>query len=394
MKLNKNFFLLLQGQCVSNIGNMIYRISYMWWIQSVTGSTLKTSLAILLSMIPNVFLAPIISDYMKNKNLKKIIIFSDIFSGIINIIVSCLVLSGYFSINILYILILFMGISSCFFKPAVFAILPAIVDDSLLVKANSISTTCMSIFSIIGTAIGSALIINYGIGVAFLINGATFLLSAMSETLIRYTKAKFFINKKPSFISGFLLLKSSLFQYPISKYVLLYGGINFFLAIIIVYLPFLANDVVLYGQMKNAETIATIIVGMVLGKIGSDKFIRHKNFVYYSTLAIIIGYLLIGISSNRYILILAEMILGAGVLITGVTINSSLQIYTSKDDMIKVATLKNAINDLFMTTGTLFAGFLGVFYYPNLIILVLSGLFLIFISILYRNDKVRISDDI
>lgn len=117
-KLGNNYLLLLQGQAVSNIGNMIYRIAYMWWVQSVTGSTMQTSIAVLLSMIPNIILAPYIADYISTRNLKKIIVLSDLFSGLLNILAGFLILTGNFTLYSLYGLIILMGISSCFFKPS------------------------------------------------------------------------------------------------------------------------------------------------------------------------------------------------------------------------------------------------------------------------------------
>lgn len=382
-KLGKNYLLLLQGQAVSNIGNMIYRIAYMWWVQSITGSTMQTSIAVLLSMIPNIILAPYIADYISTRNLKNIIIISDNFSGLLNIFAAFLIISGIFNIYTLYVLILFMGVSTCFFKPSAFALLPQLVNKKLLVKANGLNSTISSITSVIGVALGSYLLSKFNISFIFFINGVTFLLSAFSECFIKYTSEKVNISKKISLITGLRVLKDGVQDINSFKFILLFGATNFFLSVLVVYLPFLASDVIIYGYMKNAESIAMIIAGVFVGKIGIEKYIRDDRIVYIALFIIIIGYFLLGLQMDNSVLIIAEVFIGSGVLFTGVIINSILQSRTENNQMTKIATLKNLFSDVFMTVGTLTAGILGLYASPSIIVFSLFFIFLLMIILFY-----------
>lgn len=388
-KLGKNYLLLLQGQAVSNIGNMIYRIAYMWWVQSITGSTMQTSIAVLLSMIPNIILAPYIADYISTRNLKNIIIISDNFSGLLNIFAAFLIISGIFNIYTLYVLILFMGVSTCFFKPSAFALLPQLVNKKLLVKANGLNSTISSITSVIGVALGSYLLSKFNISFIFFINGVTFLLSAFSECFIKYTSEKVNISKKISLITGLRVLKDGVQDINSFKFILLFGATNFFLSVLVVYLPFLASDVIIYGYMKNAESIAMIIAGVFVGKIGIEKYIRDDRIVYIALFIIIIGYFLLGLQMDNSVLIIAEVFIGSGVLFTGVIINSILQSRTENNQMTKIATLKNLFSDVFMTVGTLTAGILGLYASPSIIVFSLFFIFLLMIILFYYFFEMR-----
>lgn len=350
---------------------------------------MQTSIAVLLSMIPNIILAPYIADYISTRNLKNIIIISDNFSGLLNIFAAFLIISGIFNIYTLYVLILFMGVSTCFFKPSAFALLPQLVNKKLLVKANGLNSTISSITSVIGVALGSYLLSKFNISFIFFINGVTFLLSAFSECFIKYTSEKVNISKKISLITGLRVLKDGVQDINSFKFILLFGATNFFLSVLVVYLPFLASDVIIYGYMKNAESIAMIIAGVFVGKIGIEKYIRDDRIVYIALFIIIIGYFLLGLQMDNSVLIIAEVFIGSGVLFTGVIINSILQSRTENNQMTKIATLKNLFSDVFMTVGTLTAGILGLYASPSIIVFSLFFIFLLMIILFYYFFEMR-----
>ena len=57
--MNRNFFLLWQGQMVSQVGSAVFRIAMMFWIKHTTGSATLMGLIAMVSALPMVIFGPI-----------------------------------------------------------------------------------------------------------------------------------------------------------------------------------------------------------------------------------------------------------------------------------------------------------------------------------------------
>ena len=56
---NRNYFLLWQGQFVSQLGNQVYAVAMLFWITHATNSASVLGLMMMLSSLPAVILGPI-----------------------------------------------------------------------------------------------------------------------------------------------------------------------------------------------------------------------------------------------------------------------------------------------------------------------------------------------
>jgi predicted MFS family arabinose efflux permease len=91
---------------------------------------------------------------------------------------------------ILYVLTVFQLGLSTFFEPAKTAAIPSIVEDRELVAANAISSVTWSVMLTLGAAIGGLITSWFGTDVAFILDAATYLLSAALIASIRVTKRR------------------------------------------------------------------------------------------------------------------------------------------------------------------------------------------------------------
>jgi len=89
---------------------------------------------------------------------------------------------------IIYVLTVFQLGLSTFFEPAKTAAIPSIVEDRELVAANAISSVTWSAMLTIGAAIGGIITDAFGTNVAFILDAATYLLSAALIASIRVPK--------------------------------------------------------------------------------------------------------------------------------------------------------------------------------------------------------------
>ena len=73
------------------------------------------------------------------------------------------------------------GVATGFFRPAVYAGLPNLVDDDDLTEANSLFASVENLAWMIGPVIGGAILATRGADLAYWINAVTFLVSAASR---------------------------------------------------------------------------------------------------------------------------------------------------------------------------------------------------------------------
>lgn len=193
---NKNYLLLWQGQFVSRLGTMVYSIVIALWLKEMAEANAATSSAsgsivgsfFMLSAIPMVLLSALGGAVADRFPRKKIIIFGDLFSGSIIIILSILLFTlpsgNYWGIVAVFIVGMLLSTSGSFFGPAISASVPDLVPAKKLNTANSMGQLSMKVSTLFGQGVGPILMGVLGVPLLVLINGITYWISAVSESFI------------------------------------------------------------------------------------------------------------------------------------------------------------------------------------------------------------------
>src|SRR5881396_3323356 len=79
----RDFGWLWWGQLVSQIGDGITRLALLWFVYSITGSALQTTVIGLLQTLPPVIFGPLIGVYLDRLPKKSIMIVSDLLRAVI-----------------------------------------------------------------------------------------------------------------------------------------------------------------------------------------------------------------------------------------------------------------------------------------------------------------------
>ena len=200
LKKNKNFILLFFGQLVSNLGQVFYTFAISWYILDLTGSAGSSGLYLAFGAIVAIIFTPLGGVISDRFNRAKIIYITDyvrgfsillagliiMYNGVINIGSFSLDLSSFsFKLIVLYINSFILSANSALFGPAVSAIIPSIVPDEALQKANASLQTQGSIVNIAGLVLAGALYSLIGVAAIFIINGIAYIGSAISEMFIK-----------------------------------------------------------------------------------------------------------------------------------------------------------------------------------------------------------------
>jgi len=187
--MNKDFLLLWQGQFVSRLGSQAYMIAMMFWLKHATGSATLMGTLMMLSMLPMVLLGPFGGTFADLHSRRKIIVISDIILGVLVISLASLIFAAPDATGAIVAALLAVGVVSgviaAFFYPAITAAIPSIVPEEKVAAANSLNEGAYHVSTLIGQGIGGLLFRILGAPVLFLIDGLSYIYSAISELFIK-----------------------------------------------------------------------------------------------------------------------------------------------------------------------------------------------------------------
>jgi MFS family permease len=181
---NRNLSVLFGGQVVSAFGDWLFVLALAILAFDLTGSATIVAALTFLRLLPYVLLLPFSGILADRGNRKALMIGADLGRGAC--MLGLLFVSTEERIWVAFPLVFATTILSSLFNPAMNSVLPAVVgDDEKLVQANSIWSQMEALSFVLGPALGGVLALLGTPRLAFLINGATFLVSAATLLFVR-----------------------------------------------------------------------------------------------------------------------------------------------------------------------------------------------------------------
>jgi MFS family permease len=180
---NRNYRCTWLGQVVSEIGDFFNNVAVLSLVVRTTGSGLALGGLMLARAIPAVLAAPIAGVALDRMDRRRIMIASDL--------VRAAVAAGFVlvvyrpSTELLYLLSALLMFASPFFASGRAAILPAITSPAELHTANSLTQTTQWATLTIGTMLAGFAVARLGFAGAFVIDSASFVLSALAIMALR-----------------------------------------------------------------------------------------------------------------------------------------------------------------------------------------------------------------
>lgn len=185
---NRSFRQLWLGQIVSQMGDWFNTIALYTIILQLTGSGRDVGLLLVARFVPSFLFGPVAGVVADRFSRQRIMIVSDLLRAVV--VLGFLFVRRADQLWIIYVLtVLQLGLST-FFEPAKTAAIPSIVEDRELVAANAISSVTWSAMLTIGAALGGIMTSAFGTDVSFVLDAATYLLSAALIASIRVPKRK------------------------------------------------------------------------------------------------------------------------------------------------------------------------------------------------------------
>lgn len=185
---NKEFILLLQGNAVSTIGDLMYSVAIGYWVYEQTGSSGLMGIMSSISMFVTMFLSPFCGSIVDKCNRKWVIVGIDVVQGILMLAVGVLAYMNALNVPIVLVAALLAAFGSVFYSPAISTLMLDIIPRGDMVRGQSIHSGISTLINLVGTAFSGAMVAFFGVPLIVVINGLSNLYSAVTELFIRVPK--------------------------------------------------------------------------------------------------------------------------------------------------------------------------------------------------------------
>ncbi len=187
---HRPFALLWAGQVTSRLGDSIYTIALAWWVLKETGSAFTMSTVVLAAFAPMLLFVLVGGVLGDRVSRLRVMFAADVIRGGVALVLAMMAAAGLLELWVLYAGSVVFGFAQAFFQPAYVAVVPELTPEELLPSANALTALSMQLATVVGPAIGAATIALGGVAIGFALNGASFIVSAMTLLAIDWSRAR------------------------------------------------------------------------------------------------------------------------------------------------------------------------------------------------------------
>ena len=181
----RSFRLLTGGQFASTIGDFCYAVALPWLVLSNHGTTVLLGIVLACYGVPRTVLMPaggVLTDKIGPRTL---MLFADLLRCVLAGVLTVLAARHTASLVTLGPTAALIGAGEGLFVPASFTIMPSLLKEGQLAAGNALSSAAVQVGSLLGPALGGALVATTGASTAAMgVDAASFGVSALTLALI------------------------------------------------------------------------------------------------------------------------------------------------------------------------------------------------------------------
>lgn len=185
---NKDYILLLQGNVVSTIGDLMYSVAIGYWVYEQTGSNSLMGIMSAISMFVTMFLSPFTGSIVDKCNRKWVLVGMDLLQSAVMLTIGILAYLGKLNIPGVLIAAFLAALGTVFYAPAANTLMIDIIPHDDMVRGQSIFSGANSLINMVGTAFSGVMVAFFGVPLIVIINGLSNLYSAITELFIHVPK--------------------------------------------------------------------------------------------------------------------------------------------------------------------------------------------------------------
>lgn len=353
------------GQAISQLGDSIYYVSFMFMAQQVTGSYSMVGYVGAMEMLPYVLFGPYSGVVADRIDRKRVMLISDLSSAAALIGFAILVFGFHGKPPTWTLLAIPFALSSmrCFFMPAKSASIPRLVPAELLTKANALSSSTFNFMGLAGLAFAATVIAKlYDLvpqdffGILLLVNALSFAGSAVFIYRLPALKPERKEERHPfaDFRSGLgyirrrhdlkmLIVLVSLFRIGVAPFFVMYVAAN-----------------ILWFGGKPSTLMwfeFTFFAGMIIGSLVAARMKVRRPTVALSLELLLVGlFILVMAIPNIGLFYLSNLLCGIVVAAGDVPISTYLQVSVEDAFRGRVNAVKDMVSISVMPLGMAMGG--------------------------------------
>ena len=181
---NKDYILLLQGNTVSTIGDLMYSVAIGYWVYEKTGSSSLMGIMSAISLFVTMFLSPFSGSIVDKVSRKWVLVGMDLMQAAVMLTIGVLAYLDKLNVPGVLMAAFLAALGSVFYSPAVSTLMIDIIPHDDMVRGQSIFSSVNSLISMVGTAFSGVMVAFFGVPLIVVINGLSNLYSAISELFI------------------------------------------------------------------------------------------------------------------------------------------------------------------------------------------------------------------
>jgi MFS family permease len=169
---NVRFLRLWAGQGISFVGDFVSTVALVILVVDLSGNASAVGGLLVARLVPTLA-SPLVGVLADRLDRRTILVASDLARAV-------LILAAVFTrdLVVLYVLVFLMGVARTFFNPTIRAAFPSVVGEGDLTRANALINGTFSVSYAVGPAVGGLLVAATGVSAAFVLDAATYLISA------------------------------------------------------------------------------------------------------------------------------------------------------------------------------------------------------------------------
>jgi len=344
---HRSFRLFWLASVASTIALQMQIVAVGWQVYQLTHSPFDLGIVGLVQFIPSLFLVFVVGHVADRHDRRQVARFSILVEAIAAGLLAAGSLGGWLTKEAIFAIVFVIGAGRAFSKPTMSAMLPTLMQPSLLPRAVAGSASATQVAIIIGPAIGGFLYVA-GPSAVYITSCVLFVLCSVLVSMIKVETppAKRENATLKSVFAGIAYIRSkpAIFgAISLDLFAVLLGGAT-------ALLPVYAHDIlhtnsVGLGLLRSAPAVGALSVAIFLarnplkGRIGRTMFIAVGIF----GLATIV----FGLSQSFVVSLLALVVLGASDMISVVVRSTFVQLETPDEMRGRVS----AVNSVFIGTS-------------------------------------------
>lgn len=298
---SKNFRIFLYGNTVSVLGIWIQRLAMGWQAWQLSESSLVVGVVAAGQFLPLLLFTPFFGVIVDRIRPRYGAILMHGIMMVIALVLAASTLADFMSIELLVFLSFCHGLANSAYSPIRLSLIPDLVPQNQFPSAVAISAVVFNTARFIGPGIAGAIVTLYGLGFAYLANGASYLPVILSLLVIRtYRKAPGPAAKKNYLAELAEGLRYTRDHPTIRKVIVVAGVSTFFGRGVLELMPAFAALIFAGGSAELAALMAAAGAGAILTSLIFSVMTLHS----YLSHAVTIG--AIGVAASMFLFALAD----------------------------------------------------------------------------------------